>query len=137
MVDCVSCFRVSTDKQGISGSGMDAQREAVSRYVQNRGHIIVEFVEVESEWKENRPQLGAALDVEVHEREMIFSRTRAALAAAKARGIRLGNPRYREALARATSGKSSKTILAAISTTASRPGTQRRADHVAGQGRNC
>jgi DNA invertase Pin-like site-specific DNA recombinase len=116
---------------------MDAQREAVSRYVQNRGHIIVEFIEVESERKESRPKLGAALDVAVHEREMIFSRTRAALAAAKARGIKLGNPRCREALARATFGKTSETILAVISTAASPPGTHRRADHAAGQGRNC
>jgi DNA invertase Pin-like site-specific DNA recombinase len=53
---------VSTDKQGITGLGMDAQREAVSRYVQNRGQIIGEFIEVESGKKHtNRPQLLMAL----------------------------------------------------------------------------
>ena len=36
MLDFVSYMRVSTDKQGITGLGMDAQREAVGRYVQNR-----------------------------------------------------------------------------------------------------
>jgi DNA invertase Pin-like site-specific DNA recombinase len=62
MVDFVGYFRVSTDKQGITGLGMDAQRESVSRYVQNRGQIIAEFIEVESCRKVNRPQLRAALE---------------------------------------------------------------------------
>jgi DNA invertase Pin-like site-specific DNA recombinase len=147
-------LRVSTDKQGITGLGMEAQREAVRRYVQNRGQIVAEFIEVESGKKHtNRPQLLAALaecrkrravlliarldrlarnvafianlmnsDVEFvavdmphanrltihilaavaeHEREMISQRTKAALAAAKARGKKLGNPNYHEALDRA------------------------------------
>lgn len=153
MLDFCSYLRVSTDKQGITGLGMDAQRESVLRYVSTRGRLLAEFIEVESGRKENRPQLLAALeecrkrravlliarldrlarnvafianlmnsDVEFvavdmpqanrltihilaavaeHEREMISQRTKAALAAAKARGIKLGNPRYQEALARA------------------------------------
>jgi DNA invertase Pin-like site-specific DNA recombinase len=153
VVDYCSYLRVSTDKQGITGLGMDAQREAVGRYVQNRGQIVSESIEVESGRKDNRPQLSAALDecrkrravlliarldrlahnvafianlmnsvvefvavdmpqanrltihilaaVAEHEREMISQRTKAAVAAAKARGIKLGNPRYQEALARA------------------------------------
>jgi DNA invertase Pin-like site-specific DNA recombinase len=41
---------------------MDAQREAVGRYAHNRGHIVAEFVEVESGRRDNRPQLRAALE---------------------------------------------------------------------------
>src|ERR1700733_14507439 len=63
MVDFIAYMRVSTDKQGITGLGMDAQREAVSRYVQNRGQIIAEFIEIESGKRHtNRPQLLAALE---------------------------------------------------------------------------
>lgn len=64
MVDIsfVTYLRVSTDKQGITGLGMDAQREAVSRYVQNRGNIIAEFIEVESGKRHTNRQLLAALE---------------------------------------------------------------------------
>ncbi|HEY1755244.1 MAG TPA: recombinase family protein [Bryobacteraceae bacterium] len=40
MADHISYLRVSTDKQGITGLGMHAQRDAVGRYVQSRGHIV-------------------------------------------------------------------------------------------------
>ena len=140
----VTYLRVSTDRQGQSGLGLEAQRAAVASYVE-AGRLLGEFVEVESGRKDNRPQLAAALAlcrqhkgrlviakldrlarsvafisglmesgvefvaadmpaanrfmlhimaaVAEHEREMISQRTRAALAAAKARGTRLGNPR--------------------------------------------
>ena len=141
----VSYYRVSTDKQGASGLGLEAQREAVSRHVVGAGGVIVaEFQEVESGKKNDRPQIAAALAacrlrhatlviakldrlarnvffisnlmesgvdfvacdnphatrltihilaaVAEHEREMISARTKAALAAAKARGVTLGNP---------------------------------------------
>jgi DNA invertase Pin-like site-specific DNA recombinase len=140
-----SYLRVSTDKQGVNGYGMDAQRKAVMDYL-NGGtwDLIGEFVEVESGGRSDRPQLAAALAacrkhkarlviakldrlgrsvhlisglmeskvdfvccdmpqatrltlhvlaaVAEHEREMISQRTRAGLAAAKARGVVLGNP---------------------------------------------
>jgi DNA invertase Pin-like site-specific DNA recombinase len=139
----VSYFRVSTDKQGRSGLGLDAQREAVSQFLSGRGAaVIAEFVEIESGSKNDRPQLALALEtcrrhkatlliakldrlarnvafianlmdsatdfvaVDMphasrlvlhvmaafgeHEREMISQRTKAALAAAKARGVKLG-----------------------------------------------
>jgi hypothetical protein len=45
----VGYFRVSTDKQGKSGLGLEAQREAVHSYL-NGGSwtLVAEFVEVES-----------------------------------------------------------------------------------------
>jgi DNA invertase Pin-like site-specific DNA recombinase len=62
MVDFIAYCRVSTDKQGVTGLGMQAQRDAVCRYVRSRGQIVAEFVEVESGRKVNRPQLRAAIE---------------------------------------------------------------------------
>jgi DNA invertase Pin-like site-specific DNA recombinase len=159
MPQFVAYYRVSTDKQGLKGLGMEAQREAVTRFMTGKGDLAAQFVEVESGRKDNRPQLHAALvecrkrhavlviakldrlarnvhfisglmnsDVEFvavdmpsanrltihilaavaeHEREMISQRTKAALAAAKARGTKLGNPRASEA---AIIARAAKTI---------------------------
>ena len=58
----VSYVRVSTDKQGKSGLGLEAQREAVTRYL-NGGQwkLVAEYVEVESGKRNSRPQLQAAI----------------------------------------------------------------------------
>jgi DNA invertase Pin-like site-specific DNA recombinase len=58
----IAYLRVSTDRQGASGLGLDAQREAVRTYL-NGGdwHIIGEFVEVESGRNSDRPVLAQAL----------------------------------------------------------------------------
>ena len=141
----VAYYRVSTDKQGRSGLGLEAQRAAVAAHVAaTHGTVAAEFVEVESGRRKDRPQLAAALAaarihrailviakldrlarnvhfvsglmesgvefvaadlptvnrLTVHilaavaeeEARMISARTKAALAAAKARGVRLGNP---------------------------------------------
>jgi DNA invertase Pin-like site-specific DNA recombinase len=143
----VAYLRVSTDRQGRSGLGREAQREAVHRFVTSRGGVIIapEYVEVESGRRNDRPKLVQALKrcrltgatlvvakldrlsrnaaflltlrdsgvdfiaadlpeantmtvgvmavVAQHEREAISARTKAALAAAKARGTRLGGRR--------------------------------------------
>jgi DNA invertase Pin-like site-specific DNA recombinase len=139
----VTYYRVSTDRQGQSGLGLEAQHESVTQFVALQGGVVLaQFVEVESGKKKDRPELAAALaecrrhratlliakldrlarsvhfiaglmdgGVEFvaadnpyanrlmlhllaafaeHEREVISIRTKAALAAAKARGARLG-----------------------------------------------
>lgn len=150
-------YRVSTDGQGRSGLGLEAQRKAVRSLCDSRGwEIVSEFTEVESGKRNDRPQLLAALDharltgaklvvakldrlsrdaaftlqlrnsgvdftcadnpdvnrltigllavINEDERERISERTKAALAAAKARGRRLGNPNGAAALRRAAKG---------------------------------
>jgi DNA invertase Pin-like site-specific DNA recombinase len=148
----VAYFRVSTDRQGQSGLGLEAQRTAVMNYL-NGGSwkLVAEFTEIESGKNSDRAQLRAAqaackkhkatlviakldrLSRNVHflsglmeagtkfvavdnpnankltihilaavaedERERISARTVAALAAAKARGTKLGNPRLADACA--------------------------------------
>jgi DNA invertase Pin-like site-specific DNA recombinase len=143
----VSYVRVSTDAQGRSGLGVEAQQAAVRGYLAAvGGELMAAFVEVETgkgtNALERRPQLRAALAacrsqgatlliakldrlarnvhfvtgliesgvefvaadmpqankvmIQMHavmaewERDQISARTKAALAAAKARGVRLG-----------------------------------------------
>jgi DNA invertase Pin-like site-specific DNA recombinase len=158
----VAYYRVSTDRQGRSRLGLDAQSEAVRAHLANRsGTLQAEFCEIESGKRSDRPQLAAAIAAAKkakatliiakldrlarnvhfisglmesgvdfvaadnphanklmvhllaafaeHEREQISQRTKDALAAAKARGARLGRngadrlaPAYRaEAVRRA------------------------------------
>jgi DNA invertase Pin-like site-specific DNA recombinase len=56
----VSCPRVSTTAQGVSGLGLEAQRQAVAAHVAG-GRLLAEYLEVESGRKNDRPQLRAAL----------------------------------------------------------------------------
>lgn len=140
-MEYIAYLRVSTDKQGASGLGLEAQTEALKPYA---GQILQTYTEIESGKLDDRPQLAAALahcrregcailiakidrlsrdaaflftlrkaGVQIvaadmpsagmlefgiraifaqHEREEIAKRTKAALQAAKARGVRLGCP---------------------------------------------
>jgi len=143
----IAYYRVSTQKQGASGLGLEAQQAAVSNYLtKGRGRLIDAFQEVETgkgaDALAKRPRLRSALDackqrgavliiakldrlarnvhfvsglletgvdfvaadmpeanktmIQMHavmsewERDQISARTKAALAAAKARGVKLG-----------------------------------------------
>jgi len=58
----VSYLRVSTDKQGVRGLGIDAQRKIVADYLCGGSwSLIAEYVEVESGKNTQRAQLAAAL----------------------------------------------------------------------------
>ncbi len=60
----VAYFRVSTDGQGRSGLGLEAQRSAVRALCESRGWAIIsEFTEVESGKRRDRPALAEALAV--------------------------------------------------------------------------
>jgi len=58
----ISYLRVSTDRQGKSGLGLEAQREAVAGYLNGgRWTLTAEYVEIESGKDDARPQLAKAL----------------------------------------------------------------------------
>jgi DNA invertase Pin-like site-specific DNA recombinase len=164
----VAYYRVSTQRQGKSGLGLEAQRKAVKDRLCGCGELISEYTEVESGGRNDRPKLSEALSacrlhratliiakldrlarnvafvsnlmeagagvefeavdfpqanrltihilsaVAEHEAKMISDRTRAALAAAKARGVRLGGFRNRAGtcndLARARAARTDKAV---------------------------
>jgi DNA invertase Pin-like site-specific DNA recombinase len=58
----VAYYRVSTQKQGMSGLGLSAQKQSVEAFVKGRNGLIVEvFTEVESGKRDTRPQLALAM----------------------------------------------------------------------------
>lgn len=60
----VAYYRVSTDRQGASGLGLEAQRDAVLSYLNGGSWTLKgEFVEVESGRTQRRPELMKALEV--------------------------------------------------------------------------
>ena len=60
----VAYFRVSTDRQGKSGLGLEAQREAVMNYLDGgKWMLVAEFTEIESGKRADRPELEKAVVV--------------------------------------------------------------------------
>ena len=62
----IAYIRVSTDKQGKSGLGLEAQRDAIARFAASEFlEVVAEFVEIETgkgaDALDKRPQLAAAL----------------------------------------------------------------------------
>lgn len=54
---------MSTDKQGLNGYGMDAQKVDVRQFVDSRsGHLIDQYIEVESGAKTDRVQVWKAIE---------------------------------------------------------------------------
>ena len=61
MAGFIAYYRVSTDRQGTSGLGLDAQRQAVGKFV-GAEKLVNEYTEIESGKRhKNRPQLLAAM----------------------------------------------------------------------------
>lgn len=147
----IAYYRVSTRRQGQSGLGLEAQREAVATYAkQHKATILHSYTEIESGSRNDRPQLRVAVShaqatrsrlvvakldrlarsvlftstllesnidftacdlpeanrswiqmmsvFAEHERRCISERTKLALAQAKKRGVKLGNPKTPEQL---------------------------------------
>src|SRR6476619_7200292 len=58
----VAYFRVSTDRQGKSGLGLEAQRKSVLDYLDGgRWWLVAEFTEIENGKRNDRPELEKAL----------------------------------------------------------------------------
>lgn len=60
----IAYYRVSTARQGKSGLGLDAQREAVERHVKAHtgGRILGEYREIETGKNNDRPELRKAIE---------------------------------------------------------------------------
>jgi DNA invertase Pin-like site-specific DNA recombinase len=70
----IAYYRVSTARQGRSGLGIEAQKQAVSQHL-NGQKPISEFVEVESGRRSDRPQLAAALAAcRVHKAVLVIAK---------------------------------------------------------------
>ncbi|MDB0011510.1 recombinase family protein [Crocinitomicaceae bacterium] len=68
----IAYYRVSTKKQGASGLGLQAQKDAVSNYVGDKGEVIGEFTEVESGTrKKKRVEIYKAIELAKKEKAIL------------------------------------------------------------------
>ena len=62
MCRIVAYYRVSTEAQGRSGLGLEAQRQAVRSLIEGRGwQAVAEYTEIESGKRADRPELARAM----------------------------------------------------------------------------
>jgi DNA invertase Pin-like site-specific DNA recombinase len=72
MPDFVAYYRVSSQRQGITGLGLEAQRTAVQGHVLGvRGRIVGEYQEVESGANSARPKLNEAIQLAKSKRAIL------------------------------------------------------------------
>ncbi len=57
----VTYYRVSTQRQGQSGLGLEAQQASVTQFVNGHGDLISEFTEIETGKRSDRPQIAKAI----------------------------------------------------------------------------
>lgn len=62
MKNYVAYYRVSTQKQGCSGLGLNAQKNTVNNFVNDNGSIIAEYTEIETGKNNNRIELNKAIE---------------------------------------------------------------------------
>lgn len=60
-MDYILYLRVSTQRQGQSGLGLEGQRLIAYRFLQDGDRILAEYIEVESGRKNNRPEMAKAI----------------------------------------------------------------------------
>jgi len=60
-MDYIAYYRVSTQKQGRSGLGLDDQRDMVRRFLRPDDQLLAEYTEIESGKKKDRPELLTAI----------------------------------------------------------------------------
>lgn len=62
MKKAVAYYRVSTERQGRSGLGLEAQKKSVTEFSKAHGYVLdKEFIEIETGKRNNRPVLTEAL----------------------------------------------------------------------------
>ena len=59
----IAYYRVSTQKQGNSGLGIDAQKTAVQKFISQDDELISELTDIESGKNNNRPDLLRAIEL--------------------------------------------------------------------------
>lgn len=71
----VALYRVSTDRQGKSGLGLEAQREAVQRFLTDEWELVEEVAEVASGRRQERPGLDRAISLcRAHNATLVIAR---------------------------------------------------------------